>query len=546
MKKILFTLLVLFIPFLIQSQTISEKLLCKFDGLNDIDAYSLKVDEKTGSYVYVKYDSTKELKNSIISNKGNSGDYDYINSYGAIFDASGNYYVTAESKTSDTTYRNILLKNGKEVLTYDNISFEPVEKNGTIYIVCTEKGKSFILKYETSTGNITKGKMYDEVIPCEYSKVQMEGEPVGKFGFVDGDKVYYIAKSNKEAFLVIGDEEQKHYSDIDAYSLTRDKNGKFAYVAKDTGSFMYSSDGFVVYGDKKFRNYYSIYNIAFDANNNIVYIAGDYRIEGYPQRVMKNDKEISKTYSGGLYNLGFTTDGKIYFIASELKKNSSEYESFVVFDGKEGKRYSSISYLQVLPNDEILYTASNSDESSYLIRGDKEIRGEKKQYFLSTDVMKDGRFAYVSVDYGDYEKKVNDKYIVHIDNKKYGPYEGMMVLNFETQSYILSDDKGNYAYVIYKVNDAYEYFYSVYTNKGKSQEFDNISDVNLYKGKPLYTVSRITDKANYTYKYRIYYDNKPITPEYDSINDYKFDEKTGVATYTVAKGNEVYKVEVKL
>jgi hypothetical protein len=546
MKKILFTLFVLFFPFLIQSQTISEKLLCRFDELSDVDVYSFKMDEKTGTYLYVRYDSTKELKNSIISNKGNSSDYDYINSYNALFDASGNYYIIVEIKTTDTTYKNAFLKNGKEIMSFDYIGQDPVEKNGIIYLICTDKGKSFLTNYETSTGNISKGKPYDEIIPCEYSKAQMEGEPIGKLGFVDGNKVYYIAKSNSEAFMVIGDVEQKHYADIDAYTLIRDKKGKFAYVAKDTGSFMYSTDGFVVYGDKKYKTFFGIYNLIADDNNNIIYIASDNVPDLYPQKVMKGDKEISKTYSGGLYNIGITPGGKIYFIASEKKKNSDEYESFVVFDGKEGKRYPTISYLQVLPDDEIIYTVQYNDDYSYLIRGTKEIRGEKKQYFLSFDVMKDGRFAYVAVEYGDYEKKVNDKYFINIDNKKFGPYDGMMVLNYETQSYVLSDDNGNYAYIIYKIKENYEYFYSVYTNKGKSQEFDNISDAGLYKGKAIYTVSRITDKENYTYKYRIYYDNKPVSPEYDSINDYKFDEKTGVATYMVAKGKEVYKVEIKL
>jgi|WetSurMetagenome_2_1015567.scaffolds.fasta_scaffold35834_2 hypothetical protein len=545
MKKILFSLFIMFFPFLIQSQTLSEKLLCKFNELNDVDVYSFKFDEKTNSYLYVKYDSTKELKNSIISNKGNSVDYDYINFYNTIFDVEGNYYIIAELKISDTTYRNTFLKNGKEIFTCDYINTELVEKNGIINIICTDKGKSFITEYDIASGNISKGKAYDELIPCLYDKTQIEGEPLGKLGFTDDNKLFYIAKSNNEAFMVIGDVEQRHFADIDAYSVVQDKSGKFTYVAKDTGSFMYSSDGFVVYGDKRYKTFYSVYNLVMDAYNNIIYIAGDFSDDGNPQKVMNGDKEISKTYSGGLYNLNFTPKGKIYFIASEKKKNSDEYESFVVFDGKEGKRYPSINTLQVLPGDELLFTVQYNDEISYVIKGSKEIRGDKKQFFVYADLLKDGKFAYVSVEYGDYDKKISDKYFVNIDNERLGPYDGMMVLNYENQSYILSDKKGNYAYVVYKIKNNTDYYYAVCTNKGKSREFDNISDVSLYKGKVLYTISRITNKENYIYKYQIYYDNKPLTPEYDNIIEYKFDEKTGLATYLIAKGNAVYKVEIK-
>jgi hypothetical protein len=521
-------------------------MLCKFSELNDVDVYSFKYDEKTDSYLYVKYDSTKELKNTVISNRGNSGDYDYINSYNAIFDAEGNYYLTVEIKTSDSTYKNAFLKNGKEIMIYDNISMEPVEKNGIIYLICTEKDKSFLVEYNLSNGNISKGKSYDDLIPCLYNKNQIEGEPIGRLGFTDDNKIFYVAKSKNEAFMVIGNEEQKHFADIDAYSVIQDKSGKFAFVAKDTGSFMYSSDGFVVYGDKRYKTFYSIYNLVTDKDDDIIYIAADYSENGYPQKVMKGNKEVSKTYSGGLYNLDFTPEGKIYFIASEIKKNLDEYESFVVFDGKEGKRYPSINSIQVLPGDELIYTAQYNEDISCIIRGSKEIRGDKKQFFLYADLLKDGRFAYVGVEYGDYEKKINDKYIVKIDKEKFGPYDGMMVLNYEKQSYILSDTKGNYAYVVYNIKNYTDYYYAIYTNKGKSSEFDNISDVSLYNGKTLYNVSRITDKENYTYKYQIYYDNKPISPEYDNIVEYKFNEKTGIVSYLISKGNEIYKVEIKL
>jgi hypothetical protein len=55
----------------------------------------------------------------------------------------------------------------------------------------------------------------------------------------------------------------------------------------------------------------------------------------------------------------------------------------------------------------------------------------------------------------------------------------------------------------------------------------------------------LTDKINYYYKYRLYYGDKAITPEYDAISDFKFDEKKGTGTFTISKNKGVYRVEVK-
>ena len=546
MKKILFILFFVCLPFFVNAQIISEKLLCKFDDIDDVDAYSLNFDTKTGSYVYICYDSTKELKNSIRSNKGNSGDYDYINSYGAIFDSEGNYYIVVDIKVNDSTYRNTFIKNGKELIDCDFINSELIVKNGIIYTVCTENSKSSILKYDISSGSFSRGKAYDEITPCLYDKVQMEGEPVGRLGFTKDDKIFYLAKLNNEAFIVIGEDEQKHYSDIDSYTILKDKSDNFSFVAKDTGSFMYSTDGFVVQGDKRYKSYNSVFNLMFDKDENVIYIASDEGEDVTPQRIMKGDKPISKTYSGGVYNLGISPSGKIYFIATEKKKNSELYESFVVLDGKEGKKYSSINNLQVLQGDEVIFTVQNDNYPPYVVFGDKVILGNKKQSFIYADILKNKSIAYIGVVYGESEVRVNDKYNLFIDDEKFGPYDGMLVLNYENQSYLLSDEKGNYAYVINKISKAYDYTYVLYTNNGKSKEFDNISDVYLYKGKALYTTSRMTDKINYNYKYRLYYGDKAITPEYDAINDFKFDEKKGTGTFTIAKNKGVYLVEVKL
>jgi hypothetical protein len=544
MKKVLYLLLLFFIPVILKSQVVTEKTIFKNEQITNIDPYSFKFDDKTGTILYMQYDSTKTPSNSIISNKGNSALYEYIDYYSAVFDSDGNYYTVAYNKATDSTYTYFLLKNGKQELQFDFINSEIAEKNGAVYFMCTDKGKSFITSYDIGTGQSTKGNPYDEIILCQYDKIPYTSEPVGRIGFAKNGKPFYIAKLNNQAFVVIGNEEQKHFADIEAYNFITDKNGNFAYTAKDTGSFMNPGGSFVVYGNKQFKPFYYVYNLVLDTKGNICYIGTDYAEDLSPQKIMLGDKVLSKTYSGGLYNLGFTADNKMYFIASEKKKNSDEYESFVVFDGKEGKKFQSIFTVMVLPNNELLYTAQKSDEKSYVINGDDEIYIKQKS-IMSAEVLQNGDLAYVGVNYGDYEKKIKDKYYANINGKEFGPYDGMQSVNYETQNYFLSDKNGNYAYIINNIRNESDYFTTVFWKNGKSEEFDFVQDVSMYKGKVLYTGSKLYDRENYLSKYRIYHGNKAISPEYDGINNFKFDDKTGVASFIVTKGAELVKVEIK-
>ncbi len=546
MKKIIFVLLISLFPMFLLAQAVTEKSICKIENIGNLDVYSLKYDAKTGTYVYVYYDSTKLLKNSIISNKGNSGDYDFINSYVTQFDDEGNYYLVAYISINDTSGRNALIKNGKEIITCDYINSETLISDGKVYMMCTDNGKSFITAYSISDNTLSKGKEYDEVILCQFDKNVYEGEPIGKIGITKDGKIYYIAKLNNKTFMVTGDEEQMQFTDIDAYSVTEDKSGKFAYVAKDTGSFMNPGGNFVVYGNQRYNAFYSIYNLITDEKGNAIYLASDYSADFFPQRVMMGNKAISKTYNGGIYNLNLTPDGKLYYIANETKGKAENYESFLVYDGKEHKKYLFVMNPKIYPGNRIVYAAQISEDRYAVVDGTKEIPIGKKLSVQSADLLADGTLAFVYAEFGDYEKNIKDKYYIQIGEKKYGPYDGMQILDYEKNSFTVSDEKGNFAYLVNIIKGYTDYIYVLYTNTGKSQEYDNISDVHFYNGKVLYMVSYITDKENYVYKYKIYYDNKPITPEYDGITEFKLNEKTGIVTYFISRGNEIYKVEIKL
>jgi hypothetical protein len=124
----------------------------------------------------------------------------------------------------------------------------------------------------------------------------------------------------------------------------------------------------------------------------------------------------------------------------------------------------------------------------------------------------------------------------------------MVSLDNVYSSYIFTDAKGNYAYIILNMKNVSDYITTqqLVTPKYESKEFDGIQNVAFYNSKVLWTGSRITNTENYTYNYRIYFDNKPIGREYDYIGDYKFDDKTGILTFTGMSGNEFFAVKIQL
>ena len=319
MKKFIFLLII--VPLCVLSQTVNEKSLFRFDNLPNVQAYSLKFDEKTGTYLYSDYDTTTK-KTTIYSNKGNSVTYDYADYYDAVIDGDGNYYTVVYNNITDSTYVYFILKNGKEIAKYDYINTFWKEKNGLIYFQSKDGDKSYLNTFDISTGNISKGKAYDDVVLCSFPPVMGEGdEEEGELGFTNDGKPYYIAKLNNEAFVVIGTEEQKHYSDIDAYSFKTDPSGNFCYAAKDNGVFYNAGNSFVVQGSKEYKKFDYINSpIIFDQTGTAVYVGSDSAESTTPQRVMIGDKEASKTYDGGLYNVQFSPDKKLYFIARQRKK----------------------------------------------------------------------------------------------------------------------------------------------------------------------------------------------------------------------------------
>jgi hypothetical protein len=547
MKKNIFLFIFLLSLQNIFSQTFTEKKIAEFPDLKNLDIYSFKTEPFTGAYIYGAYDTSLQ-KYIIYTKKGKSEPYNYFNSWQSVFDKEGNSYSISFNNITDTTYTYYLLKNSEPAGTFEYINDGWVERNGVIFFICRENGKNLIATYDMSSGKIERGKPYDEIIPC-YMKVTggMEGEPYGELGFTDDGKLFYLAVSGDAKFLVVGDAEQKHYSDIEMYSFTRDKKGVFTYIARDKGRF-YEEAGntFVVQGDKEFKKYPYIYGpIVFDAGNNPIYIAADTGSIMYPQRIVSGDTE-GKVYTGGIYDIKFTPSGKLAYIGYNVKNiDKGTYDYFIVIDSKEGKKYSNIYNLSFPAGDEPYYVGFKGEEC-YIVRGNKSDEYSYEGVY-EYNITPTGKTAFLGVDYGDYEKKIKDKYFVHVGDDRLGPYDVVTVSDYMTGRYIVTDNSDNYAFITQKVKNPVDYIYSyrVITNKGKNDEHEYVDYLNLYNGKPLYIAYDNYDAASGKAEYKIYFDNKPVGVSYDGINEFKFDGNTGIASFYTTKNNGFYLVEMK-
>jgi hypothetical protein len=473
MKKYLVILAFLaFSTTLLQAQTVNEKKIASFPELKSVDAYSFRFDAKTETYFYSAYDTTTQ-KYTVYSNKGNSEQYGSIDDYSGIIDKNGNYYVTANNNV-DTVYTYYILKNGMEIVSYEYIDPMWSEKDGVIYFSCKDNGKHYFIEYNTSDGSTKKSTAYDDIFFVYYPITYYDSEPIGTIGFTPDGKTYYAASLNNERFLVIGGVEQKHYSDIDMYTFMPDKNGVLTYFAKDKGKF-YEEKGnsFVVQGDKEYKKFDYVYGpLLFDNNNTPIYIAGD-SAGGYiyPQRVVIGNAE-GKTYTSGIYDIKVTPKGKLAYVASNvINADAGTYESYLVIDGKEGKRYRYISYVSFLPDGTPVYFGNKGENKpGVIVKGTEEMPIEYPDIY-ELKVLENGELSYVEVKYGNYEKKQKDKYRVVIGDKAFGPYDGMVSMYWNNGAYVLTDKDGNYAYISMKVVDAGNYTYEnrLYTNTGKSR-----------------------------------------------------------------------------
>jgi len=532
-------------------QKITEKLISRIDTKNSVSAYSFTYDNKSGGWSYDDYDTSAKTS-VLLTAQGKSIPFSgTVSSYSSVFDASGNVYTTAYNLVNDSVYTYFLLKNTDVIGTYGFISDVWIAKDGNLYFYIKDSTeRSYFAVMDLSTGSVSLTKPYQEVFFVYTAPGQGDEEPIMYPGFTSDGKVYYGAMLDSMKFLVIGGVEQKHYREIDDYNCIIDKNGSPTYVANDSPSWSDSTHttAYVVQGTNEYKKFdYVNGPIIFDKNNNPIYVGGESAPDGSSTTLylMQGNTQIGKKYNGNITNVQFTPSGKLAFVGGSTPTNG-EYAEMVVVDGKEGKRYNSITDLSFLPGDEPLYTATVKDKQ-VIVKGDEKVSSSFSS-ILSKKLLPDGDLCYVGADWGDYDKGISDKYYIHIGDDSYGPYDMLSVTGNNGEDYVAVDDKGNYAFVVSKLVDKknYVYSYSVYTNERQSASFDAVDNVMLCGGKTVFMGYKYTDRKNYIQKNKLYIDMKEVSADYDGTTNVVYDKAMNTLSFIGVRGNEVYQVEVKL
>lgn len=545
MKILTSTIFFLFSSYL-SAQTISEKMIANLQDIDNIDSYSFHYDAQSGTYIYSYFDTTSK-KSSIYSNKGNSEEFDFIYNYTVIFDSKGNYYVVAGNDLGASVYSNILLKNGQYLAEYKIIRDGWRIKDDKLYYAATRDTQNFFITYDIALNSFTEFGPYDEIELVYYPEELVEGEPVGEVGFTQEGAPYYLAGKNNENFIVIGKTELKHYADIEAYTVTLDKKGQFTYFAKSSGKF-YEEKGntFLVQGDKEYKKFDYLYvPILFTKDNEPVYISMDSVAGKYIHRVMTGNKE-GKAYDGGTYNLMFTQSGKLAYIAySQIPGEENVFNTYIVLNGKEIASYRNLYNLSFFDN-KPLFTASNDDLNYFVVYGSKKM-SESYPHISYNTILPDGELGYIALYWGDYERKIPDKVYVFLGDEKFGPFEGVMILDWKKSDYITADNEGNHAFLTQKCIDQTNYIYKqkLYANKFRSKEYSYIEHVNLYNGKFYYFGGDYNPQTSIS-KYEFFCDKKLLSNVYEGIVDFNLDSEKGKIKFIGLKGKKFYLVDVTL
>jgi hypothetical protein len=549
LKKITFLILFLHIS-AVFGQTINQKLLATIPSqYGNAEAYSFKYDANTGSWIYVIYDPASS-SNMFLTSKGVSEKIAYGFSYNALFDKHGNSYSYGYDVIMDTLFEYKLFKNNEVIMKFESIADGWNIKDDKIYFAAKEGGKWYLFTLDTKEQTVSKGKAYDEIIFINIPNLQYEGEPQREIGFTSTGLPYYLASENNEWFIVTGDKENKRYSDISRFEFKLTPQDEFCYIAKKSGKF-YEDKGntIAVKGNEEYKAFDWIYSpLLLDNAGNLYYIGQD-SLKDYTNRsaLMKGNEEIVSV-EGSIYGVNFTPQGKLTYIISQEtvnKKGESNWINYVVIDNKKYKPFNSV-YSPVYNNKgDVLYIASDKNYKSYVVLND-DLISDKFDYINQADFLPDGGIGYVAMNYGNYDKGIPDKNFVFINDKKFGPYDYVTVNNWQIGKMILTDKDGNYAFTAGKLVDKENYYfkYRIISNKGKSKEYDMISETQLINGKLVYFGGNLINKENYTYEYNFFADNIKIGDAFSGYSDYNVNEN-GIITFLASKGSNIYFIEIK-
>lgn len=541
MKKLIFAVLFLICFGNVFSQTVNETPFLKAEN-EEVSQYDMRYDKITGTYVYTNYDTTLK-KSKFLSNKGDSKYYDYCGAYNVQFNSKGDYFGTgstfAEDYSNDKTH---LIANGTEMRTYSYID-QLIIKNDILYIIAKNENKSLFLKYNTITKKFEYEKIYDE-INLVYMPDEQYGEPYFELGFNKDGLEYFAAKSDNKQFLVIGGTEQEKFDEINPYGVTMDKNGEITYIAtKITDEFR---ESFVIQGTKRYRSFPSIIEYIKFTNDNVpVYGISDDTTYSYFSKQYVTGNTPGKSYNAGVWGLGNTPSGGIYYIASDSTPEG-KYSSRIVVNGIEGKSFDAIYNVRFDNKDKPIFIVTRN-QMEILVYDNEEI-GTEYNYIFGLTISKEGKIGYIGTISGDSDAKIPERYFVVVDEKRYGPYlsvpYGLLEGFFEA---ITFNESGDHAFAATdeKSRTYDDQKFTVYSNKFKSPgSFSYVNEIYSYNNNFYYSTSNNMNEKET--EYNIYKNNKKIAGGYTALMDFILDKENGKITFIGFKNNTYNYVEIGL
>ena len=541
MKNFLFVIIVLFFTGSLLAQNVKETPFLKTKN-NEFPQYDMCYDKITGTYVYT-YNDTTLNKTKFLSNKGNSKNYDYCGVYNVQFNSKGDYFGTASNFSED--YKNDkthLIANGTELRTFSYID-QIIIKNDILYIISKEDDKSSFIKYNTITKKVDYEKIYDE-INLVYLPEEQFDEPVFELGFTEDGKEYFAARNDNKSFLVIGGEETEKFDEINPFGVALDRNNTITYIATNITDEIRES--FVIQGTKRYKSFPAITDyIKFTADNIPVYGINDDTTYSYFAKQYVTGNIPGKSYNAGVWGLGNTPSGNIYYIATDSAP-SGKYTSRVVINGVEGKTYDAVYNLKFTDDDKPVFIATKN-QMEFLVYDDKEI-GSGYNYISGVTISPDNKIGYVGTISGDNKMKIPDRIFVIVDGERKGPFTsvpyGMMEGYFEA---ITFNENGDYAFAVTDetLTTPDKYIFTVYSNKFKSPgSFSYVNEIYSFNNDFYYSASNDINENDT--EYNIYKNNRKIAGGYTALMDFTLDKENGKITYIGFKNDAYYYVEIDL
>jgi hypothetical protein len=539
MKYFVFAVMILFFTGSLLPQNVKETPFLKAEN-EEIPQYDMRYDKITGTYVYTYFDTTLK-KTKYLSNKGNSKDYDYCGAYNVQFNSKGDYFGVASTFSED--YKNEkahLIANGTELKTFSYID-QLIVKNDILYIISKKDEKSSFIKYNTITKKIDYEKIYDEINLVFLPEEQFD-EPVFELGFTNDVKEYFVAKNNNKSFLVVGGEEMEKFDEINPFGVELDRNGTITYIATNITDEIRES--FVIQGTKKYKSFPAITEfIKFTTDNIPVYGISDDTTYSYFTKQYVTGNTPGKSYNAGVWGLGNTPSGKIYYIATD-STFSGKYTSRVVIDGIEGKTYDAVYNLRFTNDDKPVFIAT-INQMEVLVYDDKEI-GTEYNYIFGVTISPDNKMGYIGTIRGDYDLKIPERYFIIVDGERKGPFTSVPMMEGYFEA-IKFNDNGDYTFAATDeaLTTPEKYIFTVYSNKFESPgSYSYVNEIYSYNNDFYYsTANDINEKET---EYNVYKNNRKIAGGYTALMDFILDKENGKITFIGFKNGTYNYVEIDL